>query len=105
MRVARMWPADVADHRRMHSRRTPLVLVASPNEEVAEQLLREVQRGGSTACRARSVGGCLRVATAIGPDIVLLDSSLPRGLRDLLRAHPATAPVVGYARHIVQARA
>jgi hypothetical protein len=31
---------------------------------------------------------CLRVATSIRPDIVLLDPRLSRGLLSLLRAHP-----------------
>ena len=69
----------------------PLVLVASPFDDVARQLLTEVRRSGAVACLARSAGGCLRVATAVGPDLVLLDSSLPHRLEGMLRSHPATA--------------
>ena len=75
----------------MYSRQTPLVLVASANAVLVEQLMFEARRNGSATCVARSAAGCLRVATAIGPDIVLLDASLPRRLHDMLRAHPATA--------------
>jgi hypothetical protein len=38
-----------------------------------------------------SLEGCLRVATSVGPDIVLLDAGLPRRLEKLLRAHPVSA--------------
>jgi hypothetical protein len=38
-----------------------------------------------------SQGGCLRVATNVAPDVVLLDPALPGRLEQLLRAHPATA--------------
>ena len=76
----------------MCSRRArPLVLVASPNRDLARRLVQDVQRSGSVACLAQSAAGCLRVATAVGPDVVLLDSSLPRQLRGMLRSHPATS--------------
>ena len=49
----------------MCSRRArPLVLVASPNRDLARRLVQEVQRSGSVACLAQSAAGCLRVATA-----------------------------------------
>jgi DNA-binding response OmpR family regulator len=67
------------------------VLVASPHQDLAEHLIADVERSGSVACLARSADGCLRVATAVGPDLVLLDSSLPRRLEGMLRSHPATA--------------
>ena len=72
-------------------RARPLVLVASPSEDVAKHLITIVERSGSVACRARSAAGCLRVATAVGPDMVLLDPSLPRGLERMLSSHPASA--------------
>ena len=34
---------------------------------------------------------CLRIATAVGPDLVLIDSRCPRGLEDRLRSHPTSA--------------
>ena len=69
----------------------PLVLVASPHEDLAKQLIAIMERSGSVVCVARSAAGCLRVATAVGPDVVLLDACLPRGLEGMLRSHPATA--------------
>jgi DNA-binding response OmpR family regulator len=69
--------------------------VAGSNEELVERLQLEVRHSGLVACVARSAGGFLRVATAVGPDIVLLDSSMPWNLAEKLRAHPATVrPVV-----------
>ena len=72
-------------------RARPLVLVATPDAELAERLVDDVRRTGSVACLARSAAGCLRVATSVGPDIVLLDSRLPDRLPRRLCAHPATA--------------
>jgi CheY-like chemotaxis protein len=72
----------------------PLVLVASPDRELAQRLMRDVERSGAVACVAHSAAGCLRVATAVGPDVVLLDSSLPQNLRGMLSSHPATASTV-----------
>jgi DNA-binding response OmpR family regulator len=80
----------------------PLVLVASQDSAVADGLADYVRRSGSVACVARSEGGCLRVATAVGPDVVLLDSSLPSRLEGLLRAHPASgsASIVRVPEHL-----
>ena len=39
-----------------------------------------------------SAAGCLRVATSIGPDVVLLDPALRTArVEQLLRAHPVSA--------------
>jgi len=57
----------------------------------------QVRRTGSVACAARSEAGCLRVATAVGPDVVILDCNLPRRLDGLLRSH-----VVSGAANIVR---
>jgi CheY-like chemotaxis protein len=70
----------------------PVVLVASEDEAVADRLVEYLRRIGSIACAARSAAGCLRVATAVGPDVVLLDSNLPSRLEGLLRTHPVSAP-------------
>jgi CheY-like chemotaxis protein len=68
----------------------PLVLVASTDAHVADRLVEHVRSTGSVACAARSESGCLRVATAVRPDVVLLDSNLPSRLERLLRAHPVS---------------
>ncbi len=67
-----------------------LVLVASADEKFADAIVERVRRAGAIACAARSGPGCLRVATAVGPDIVLLDSNLSPRLERLLRAHPVS---------------
>lgn len=72
-------------------RSRPLVLVCSFDEELGQALLSDVRRLGMAACIARSASGCLRVATAIGPDLLLLDARFPVSLERLLRSHPATA--------------
>ncbi len=72
-------------------RRVPLVLVASGDAATADEVARRLRRDGATAYAVHSVEGCLRVATAVGPDIVLLDPRLPRRLETLLRAHPRSA--------------
>ena len=76
----------------MRTRRAcPLVLVASADAKLANRLVDEVRRQGSVALVARSADGCLRVATSVGPDLVLLDARLPERLQGMLRSHPATA--------------
>jgi CheY-like chemotaxis protein len=70
-----------------------LVLVASADAALADQVAERLRRDGSVACTAHSAKGCLRVATSIGPDVVLLDPKLPTraNLERLLRAHPISA--------------
>ena len=72
-------------------RARPLVLIATPDGDLAERLVRDVRASGYIACRASSADGCLRVATSVGPDILLLDPRLADRLRGMLRSHPATA--------------
>jgi hypothetical protein len=38
-----------------------------------------------------SLHGCLRVATSVAPDLVLLDPEFPPRLEALLNAHPISA--------------
>jgi two-component system KDP operon response regulator KdpE len=63
------WPASIGLNAMLSGRERPLVVVATPSAEFAELLMCEVRQTGSTACRARSAEGCLRVATgwACGP--------------------------------------
>jgi hypothetical protein len=41
--------------------------------------------------RAHDAGGCLRIATAVGPDRVVLDRRVPQRLVRLLKAHPVSS--------------
>jgi hypothetical protein len=72
-------------------RHTPLVVVASANATAADALVARLRRDGTVAYAAHSLEGCLRVATAVGPDVVLFDPALPGRLKSLLRAHPRSA--------------
>lgn len=72
-------------------RRAPLVVVASPVASVADDAVAGLRRAGLVAYAARSADGCLRVATSVRPDVVLLDPALPRRVSSLLRAHPNCA--------------
>ena len=80
---------DHLSHRQ--HRASPLVLVASSDTELVDRLCERMRHAGLVACRARSAAGCLRVATAVAPDIVLLDGGLSRKLEGMLRSHPASA--------------
>jgi hypothetical protein len=82
-----LWPANAACRHRAR----PLALVATPDADLAQDLIVQIQSAGFPTCVARSAAGCLRVATAVGPDLVLLDDRLPRRLEGMLRSHPATA--------------
>ena len=73
------------------TRSTRLVLVASPNAATADAVAERLRGDGTMAYAAHSWQGALRVATAVGPDVVLLDPALPPRLTSLLRAHPTSA--------------
>jgi CheY-like chemotaxis protein len=76
----------------VQSRRSvPLILVASSSAGYAESLAAELRRDGNVVCITRTAEGCLRVATSIAPDVILLDPRMPERLERLLRAHPASA--------------
>jgi hypothetical protein len=68
-----------------------LIVVASATAAFADDVAARLRRDGSVVYVAHSAEGCLRVATSISPDIVVLDPALPRRLEGLLRAHPASA--------------
>jgi hypothetical protein len=68
-----------------------LVLVAGSDLELVDRVAEMVRSTGAATCKASSAAGCLRVATAVGPDVVLLDARFSPKVERLLRAHPATA--------------
>ena len=69
-------------------RTIPLIVLGTTDRGSAERLAALLR--GEDASVAIAVGerACLRVATALGPDVLLLDRRLPRSLLSLLRAHP-----------------
>src|SRR5947209_14503989 len=81
-----------------------LVLVASTDSDLVDRVTESVRSTGAATCRAGSTAGCLRVATAVGPDVVLLDARFSPKLERLLRAHPATArsDIVRLHEHVAQ---
>jgi CheY-like chemotaxis protein len=74
-------------------RSVPLVLVASSASATAESVAAQLRREGNVVYVAHTPDGALRIATSVGPDLVLLDPTFPPRLRQLLKAHPMTADV------------
>jgi hypothetical protein len=68
-----------------------LVLVASTDSDLVDRVTESVRSTGAATCRASSAAGCLRVATAVGPDVVLLDARFSPKLERLL-AHTRPPP-------------
>jgi hypothetical protein len=49
------------------------------------------RRRGAVAVRAHDAHGLLRLATAVGPDVIVLDPRVPEKLVRLLKAHPVSS--------------
>jgi DNA-binding response OmpR family regulator len=76
----------------MAGRSVPLILVASESVALAESVAAELRRQGNIVYVAHSADGCLRVATSVGPDTILLDPAMQtKRLEQLLKAHPLSA--------------
>ncbi len=75
----------------MARRSVPLIVVASTSAPLAEEVAARLRRDGSTVLVTHSLNGCLRVATSVAPDVVLLDAGFPPRLEALLHAHPTSA--------------
>lgn len=76
----------------MPQRRVPLVVIGSTaSSALAEGVAAELRREGDVVYVTHTPEGCLRVATSIAPDLVLLDPAMPPRLERLIRAHPACA--------------
>jgi CheY-like chemotaxis protein len=75
----------------MSHRHVPLILIASLSAAFAGSLAQQLRREGNVVYVAHSANGCLRVATSIGPDLVLLDPGMPSRLEKLIKAHPTSA--------------
>lgn len=66
----------------------PLVVIGAVKRAAAEPLAALMRSEGAIVLVAEGERACLRVASAVSPDVVLLDPRLSRGLVSLLRAHP-----------------
>jgi hypothetical protein len=70
-------------------RRVPLVVVAGRQGTAA--LVECLRAQGAIVYQTRTPAGCLRVATSVRPDIILLSRGFPRRVALLLRQHPTSA--------------
>jgi AmiR/NasT family two-component response regulator len=75
----------------MTKRSVPLIVVASTSGPYAENVAARLRQDGSVVYVTHSMHGCLRVATSVAPDMVLLDPEFPPRLEQLLNAHPTSA--------------
>ena len=75
----------------MLRRSVPLVVVASASAAYAEAMAARLRAEGNVVYVTHSAEGCLRVATSVMPDRIVLDPVLPGRLERLLRAHPSSA--------------
>jgi CheY-like chemotaxis protein len=74
----------------MPRRVEPLILVASADHDLVGSVIASLASAGYTTAVARSADGCLRVATASGPDLILIDDRLSVRTDHLLEAHPVS---------------
>lgn len=75
----------------MVQRSVPLIVIASASAEYANEVAARLRRQGNIVYVTHSPEGCLRVATSVAPDMVLIDPAFPQRVERLLRAHPGTA--------------
>jgi hypothetical protein len=72
-------------------RNRPLVLVLGLHAKPAARAAEFWRTQGAVVMPVSSADGCLRVATAVGPDIIVLDPAVSGRLVKLLAAHPVSA--------------
>jgi hypothetical protein len=70
-------------------RRVPLIVVAG--REGTAALVECLRAQGAVVYQTHTPEGCLRVATAVGPDMIVLPPGFPRRLAHLLQQHPRSA--------------
>jgi CheY-like chemotaxis protein len=73
------------------SRQVPLIVIGSLAPALADSVAAQLRREGSVVYVTHSAEGCLRVATSVAPDVVVLDPRFPRRIEKLLNEHPASA--------------
>jgi hypothetical protein len=66
----------------------PLVLLGVVDRLAVEPLATRLRQEGMVVAVALGERSCLRVASAVRPDVILMDPRLSRALVSLLRAHP-----------------
>ncbi len=75
----------------MSDRHVPLIVIGSAATALADSVAVQLRREGSVVYVTHSPEGCLRVATSVAPDVVLLDPAFPGRIQKLLKAHPMSA--------------
>jgi DNA-binding response OmpR family regulator len=77
----------------MFDHHVPLIVIASASSVLADSMASRLRREGNVVYIAHSAEGCLRVATSVHADVVLLDPMLAGlgRLEKLLKAHPFSA--------------
>jgi CheY-like chemotaxis protein len=76
----------------MPRRQVPLIVIGSTSStSFADSVASQLRSDGNVVYVTHSAGGCLRVVTSVGPDLVLLDPALPLRLEHLIKAHPTSA--------------
>jgi DNA-binding response OmpR family regulator len=72
-------------------RHVPLIVIYSAVAALADSVAVQLRREGSVVYVTHSPEGCLRVATSVAPDMILLDARFPGRTEKLLKAHPMSA--------------
>ena len=70
----------------MSIRHVPLIVIGSATSALADSVAARLRRDGSVVYVTHSPEGCLRVATSVAPDVVLLDQRFPGRIVKLLKA-------------------
>jgi hypothetical protein len=73
------------------SRAVPLIVIGSVHATLAQSVAAQLRREGNVVYVTHSAEGCLRVATSVAPDMVLMDAAFPPRIQRLLKAHPMSA--------------
>jgi len=68
-----------------------VVIVVGPDPTRARRLMTAFRERGMVTYRARTTKGCLRVATSVQPDLIVVEPKFPDRFARLLRCHPASA--------------
>ena len=75
----------------MSTRHVPLIVIGSAASALADSVADQLRRDGNVVYVTHTPEGCLRVATSVGPDVILLDRAFPTRIEKLLKAHPTSA--------------
>jgi hypothetical protein len=72
-------------------RHVPLIVIGSAATALVDSVAVQLRRDGNVVYVTHSPEGCLRVATSVAPDVILLDPAFPARIEKLLKTHPLSA--------------